>query len=105
VMDCVGTAGFERVAASIRPGGALLLVVTDLAGLVGAGRQSRASGKHVSAASVPYTPESMAALSALARSGAIRPVIDRSYPLADIVDAHRYVDDGHKAGSVVLTLA
>lgn len=105
VMDCVGTAGFERAAASIRPGGALLLIVTDLAGLVGAGRQSRASGKHVSAASVPYTPESMAALSALARSGAIRPVIDRSYPLADIVDAHRYVDGGHKAGSVILTLA
>lgn len=105
VMDCVGNAGFARAEASIRPGGALLLVVTDLAGLAGAGRQSRASGKHVSVASVPYTPDAMAALAALARSGAIRPVIDRTYTLADIVDAHRYVDEGHKAGSVVVTLA
>ena len=54
---------------------------------------------------MPYTPESMAALSRLAGSGVIRPVIDRTYPLADIVDAHRYVDAGHKAGSVILTLA
>ena len=105
IVDCVGNAPFERAAASVRPGGALLLVVTDRKGLFGAARQSRASGKVVSAASVPYTPESMAALSRLAGSGVIRPVIDRSYPLADIVDAHRYVDAGHKAGSVILTLA
>ena len=40
-----------------------LLVVSDRKGLFGAARQSRASGKVVSVASVPYTPESMAALS------------------------------------------
>jgi NADPH2:quinone reductase len=32
----------------------------------------------------------------------LRIVIDRSYPLADIVEAHGYVDSGHKVGNVVI---
>ena len=41
---------------------------------------------------------------ACAATGAIRPVIDSTYALADIVDAHRYVDIGHKRGNVILTV-
>jgi NADPH:quinone reductase-like Zn-dependent oxidoreductase len=36
--------------------------------------------------------------------GVVRPVIDRSYALDDIVDAHRYVDLGHKRGNVILAI-
>ena len=35
---------------------------------------------------------------------AVRPVIDRCYPLAQVAEAHRYVDGGHKRGSVVITV-
>jgi NADPH:quinone reductase-like Zn-dependent oxidoreductase len=47
---------------------------------------------------------SLAALRALAESGAFKPVIDRTYPFARIVDAHAYVDTGRKKGNVVITL-
>ena len=48
--------------------------------------------------------EDLVLLGELATTGAIRPVIDRTYALDDIVDAHRYVDNGHKRGNVVITV-
>jgi NADPH:quinone reductase-like Zn-dependent oxidoreductase len=44
-------------------------------------------------------------LKELAESGAFRPVIDRRYTLDEIVEAHRYVDLGHKKGNVVVTIS
>lgn len=43
-------------------------------------------------------------LAKLASKGEIRPVIDRTYALDDIVDAHRYVDMGHKRGNVIISV-
>lgn len=49
--------------------------------------------------------EDLVMLGELATKGEIRPVIDRTYALADIVEAHRYVDNGHKRGNVVVAVA
>ncbi|MEI6171767.1 MAG: NAD(P)-dependent alcohol dehydrogenase [bacterium] len=48
--------------------------------------------------------EDLVLLSELAARGEIRPVIDRTYALDDIVDAHRYVDIGHKRGNVIISV-
>jgi NADPH:quinone reductase-like Zn-dependent oxidoreductase len=51
------------------------------------------------------TKSDLLVLKELAESGALRSVIDRRYTLDEIVEAHRYVDMGHKKGNVIITIS
>jgi NADPH:quinone reductase-like Zn-dependent oxidoreductase len=64
------------------------------------------NGTYVSMANLS-TKESMdnlVSIKELVEKGEIKAVIDRCYPLEDMVEAHRYVDAGHKKGNVVITV-
>ena len=104
IVDCVGNAPFSRVETLINPGGALLLVISDLRSMLTSRRHTRRSGKLVTWNVGTPGAEDLAHLVSLADSGRFRAVIDRTFELADIVEAHRYVDTGRKRGNVVLRI-
>jgi NADPH:quinone reductase-like Zn-dependent oxidoreductase len=105
IIDCVGNAGFDRVSDSIKPGGALLLVVGDLHSMLTVRRDSKRSGKLVTMTTPGATASDMEYLVQLAEAGKFVPVVDRTYSLDEIVEAHRYVGTGRKRGNLVLRLS
>ncbi|WP_372594214.1 NAD(P)-dependent alcohol dehydrogenase [Actinotalea sp.] len=104
VVDCVGNAPFARVRHLLNPGGALLLVVADLGGLLSASWHSRRTGHPVVTTPGTYRAEDLTHLVNLADTGHYQPVRETTVDLDDIADAHRLADTGHKRGNVVVRL-
>jgi len=50
----------------------------------------------------PFHAPDVATLITLIESGAVKPVIDRRFPLDEAIDAIRYIDDGHHRGKIVI---
>jgi NADPH:quinone reductase-like Zn-dependent oxidoreductase len=64
------------------------------------------NGKYISVddGSPKLQREDLLLLKELVEAGQLKPVIDRCYPLEQIVEAHSYVDQGHKKGNVIITV-
>jgi NADPH:quinone reductase-like Zn-dependent oxidoreductase len=100
IMDNHGNAPYARVKGSLEPGGRFLMVIGDLWQMIAASRQKAVISSNGGSS---ITADSYRTLMSLAEQGALKAVIDSVLPFTQIVEAHRRVDGGHKAGSVVLT--
>ncbi len=105
IIDTAGTAPYSRCKGSLKDGGRLLVVLGSLGATVGAPFVAMTSNKRVVAGPVTERPEDLRLLATLAETGAVDPVVDRVYELEQIVEAHTYVDAGHKKGNVVVRVA
>jgi NADPH:quinone reductase-like Zn-dependent oxidoreductase len=104
IFDTAGTARFFRSKGSLNERGRLLVVLGGLPDLLMVPWAAMTGSKRIIAGPAAERPEDLPVLARLAESGQFTPVIDRTYPFAQMVEAHRYVDGGHKRGNVVVTL-
>ncbi|HEY8547176.1 MAG TPA: NAD(P)-dependent alcohol dehydrogenase [Acidimicrobiales bacterium] len=102
IMDTHGSTPFGRMKGQLKPGGRFLMVSGGLGATIAAGWQKPVHTTGMNAD--PVGADAYEELMALAGNGVLRPVIDRTVPLADIAEAHRRVDGGHKVGAVVVAL-
>jgi NADPH:quinone reductase-like Zn-dependent oxidoreductase len=106
VFDAVGKHSFRRCRRSLKRGG--VYVETDLGFMWHAPvlvLLTRWVGdKRVTIPIPKYTQEEVVFLKGLIEAGEYRAVIDRVYPLEDVIEATRYVETGQKTGNVVLTV-
>jgi NADPH:quinone reductase-like Zn-dependent oxidoreductase len=104
IFDAVGKLSFTRCLGSLEPGG-IYLPTDGFGNLMRALLPSRAGAKKVVFQIPPrQTKQDVLFLKELVEARKYRPVIDRCYPLEDVIEATRYVETEQKTGNVVLSV-
>lgn len=105
ILDTVGGTSFARSKRVLAPNGRHVFVVQDWPQLLQALWTSMRRGKRVVCGfSTGDSKADLEEIGRLIEEGIVRPVIDRSFGLGEIVEAHRYVDTGRKKGGVVVSV-
>lgn len=104
IMVTAGTMPASRCKHLLKDNGRLLMVLSGLSDIAQIPWVALTSSKRIIAGPAMGNVQEVLAIKNLAEAGVFKPVIDRHYPFEQIVDAHAYVDTGHKRGSVVITV-
>jgi NADPH:quinone reductase-like Zn-dependent oxidoreductase len=104
IFDVVGTISFSRSERSITQNGTYLLANPMRSQMVRGPWTRMTSSKKVIMETASGTIADLIFLRKLIEAGKIKSVIDRTYPLEQIAEAHRYVEKGGKKGNVVITV-
>ena len=108
IFDTVGKRSFSQCKGSLTDEGIYLATVPTPAIMLQALWSAKSGSKKVRFAATGLRParekiKDLVFLTELIEAGKIKPVIDRRYPLEQTAEAHRYVEQGHKKGNVVIT--
>jgi NADPH:quinone reductase-like Zn-dependent oxidoreductase len=104
IFDAVGKSPYSGSIRSLKQEGIYLHALATPALIMRMRWTSMTTKKKLIGGTLNPKVEDLIFLKGLVKSGKIRPVIDRIYPFQEIIEAHRYVDRGHKKGNVVITI-
>jgi NADPH:quinone reductase-like Zn-dependent oxidoreductase len=105
IFDAVGKSPFSGCIKSLNSKGSYLRVVhMSPAAIVKGLLVNMTSSKKVIGGGITETQDDLLFLNHLIEGGHLKPVIDRTYTLDQMVEAHSYVEQGHKKGNVVVTI-
>jgi NADPH:quinone reductase-like Zn-dependent oxidoreductase len=104
VFDTVGASAFAQARASLSPSGRYLSLIVTARLLVEALVTSILGGRRAYASVAMGDARHLAEIAALVEAGALRPVLDRTFPLAEIAAAHAHLETGSGHGTVGIAL-
>jgi len=106
IFDTVGKTSFSHCKGALKQNGIYLETFPGLVILLQMLWTSKIGSKKAifTASSFNYSNKDLTFIKKLIEAGAIKSVIDRTYPLEQMAEAHRYVEKGHKKGNVVITV-
>ncbi|WP_455222732.1 NAD(P)-dependent alcohol dehydrogenase [Kaarinaea lacus] len=104
IFDAIGKTSFSRCKHMLVKNGIYVTTAVNLSLIFQSLITSIMSSRKLVIGIASQSTDVLDFLKALVEEDEIKPVIDRSYPMEQIVEAHSYVESGHKKGNVVITL-
>lgn len=104
IIDTVKTINVSRSLKSLSKNGIMILSAAGLSEMLQGIWVSKTSTRRVLTGVISHTASDIILLKKLVEAGRLKPVIDRTYPLAEVAEAHAYVEQGHKKGNVSITI-
>ncbi len=105
IFDTAAKSSFSRCKGSLNENGRYLITTGNmLVNYLQAFWTSMVGSRRVIVGMSIEKTKSLIFIKELVEAGMVKPVMDKRYPLEQIAEAHRYVDEGHKKGNVVITI-
>lgn len=104
IFDVAGKAPLSMLVKGLKDGGTLIDTNPSLSGILFSVLTRPFLSKRIITGLAPYSSENLNQIAELMADGKIKPVIDRKFRLEEIIEAHRYVEEGKKQGNLLIEI-